>query len=386
MNSAQLQNLIEKYNNQTATPEEKMQLEDWYASINGDNPEFSDGEEGELKEDIYSSVINSIKNGDIADKGNSKAKNHYLNLAWAAIFVAVLFGGVFIYLNKTNSTLLSNASRNFKKGPIKPGGNNAILTLADGTELILNQTADGQIANQSGVKVTKTKSGELVYTFLPDSKPENIQNNTVSTPRGGQYHLVLVDGTEVWLNAASSITFPTAFVGNDRKVKVTGEVYFEVSKDKQKPFMVNTNQSEIKVLGTHFNVNAYEDEDYQKTTLLEGAIEIKKGNLTKLLSPGEQANISTVSETIKIKQIENLDAVIAWKNGYFQFLGSDLQSFMRQISRWYDTEVIYNGSIPVKEYTGKIPRNSHVDDLIKMLSYSGIHCKVENNKITINPK
>lgn len=386
MNTAQLQNLIEKYNNQTATQEEKTQLEEWYATVNGESPELRSDERSALKDNIYSSVITSIKNEDVAETEYRKPKIRYLKFVSAAVFVAVLFGGVLIYLQHTNQTTLSNSSINLNKHRLKPGGNNAVLKLADGTELILNQTANGQIANQSGVKITKTKSGELIYTFLSNSKPESFQNNTVSTPRGGQYHLILVDGTGVWLNAASSITFPTAFVGNDRTVKVTGEVYFEVSKDRRKPFIVSTDRSEIKVLGTHFNVNAYEDEDYQKTTLLEGSIEIKKGNLTKLLSPGEQANISTASEAIKIKQIENLDAIIAWKNGYFQFLGSDLQSFMRQISRWYDTEVIYNGSIPAKQYVGKIPRNLEVGDLIKMLAYTGIHCKIENNKITINPK
>lgn len=381
-----LKKLIEKYNSKTASPEEKMQVEDWYAHINGNDPNFNENELNELKLDTYSAIINAIGHQDISVSDKKGIQKFRINFAWAAIFVAVLFSGI-IYLTQVNHIFFKDSAIVSKKNKkIKPGGNNAILKLADGTELILNQTPDGQIASQPGVKVAKTKSGELVYTFASDPKPNDIPNNTVSTPRGGQYHLILVDGTEAWLNAGSSITFPTAFIGNVRRVKVSGEVYFEVSKDKFKPFIVNTNQSEIKVLGTHFNVNAYEDEDYQKLTLLEGSIEIKKGSQNKLLVPGEQANVSNASDAIKISQIDNLKSVIAWKNGYFQFSGSDLQSLMRQISRWYDTEVIYNGRIPVKEYVGKIPRDLSVDELIKMLSYSGIHCKAENHRITINPK
>lgn len=386
LNADYLKNLIEKYNNQTASSEEKKQVEDWYARINGEEILFNNTEVNNLKNDIYSKVLGNIEHQNRLPLKKTKPRKFYTNFAWAAIFIAILLAGIFLYLEQNQSSFQTTLKYAVNKTQIKPGGNNAILKLGDGTELILNETANGQIANQSGVKVTKTKSGELVYTFLSDDKPESLQNNTVSTPNGGQYHLVLVDGTEVWLNAGSSITFPTAFIGHDRKVKITGEVYFEVSKNKQKPFIVGTNQSEIKVLGTHFNVNTYDDENYEKTTLLEGSVEVKKENQVKLLIPGEQASVSSSSNTIKIKKIEDLEAIIAWKNGYFQFLGSDLKSFMRQISRWYDTEVIYNGAIPLKEYTGKIPRNSSVNDLIKMLSYSGIHCKIEHNKITINPK
>lgn len=385
MSSEEIHKLIEKYNNQTASSEEKKIVEALYDKINGDAPNFGEAELINLKQDIFTSVINTIENNTQPQFSKIKSRKLYISIAWAAVFAGLIFGSLFIYLNTSNSHSFSRLVKK-KKNEIKPGGNNAILKLADGTELILNKAADGQIANQSGIKVTKTKSGELLYTFTSGSKPQNVQINTVTTPRGGQYHLILIDGTEVWLNASSSITFPTAFTGNDRKVKVTGEVYFEVSKNKLKPFIVNTTQSEIKVLGTHFNINAYEDEYFQKTTLLEGSIEIKKGGQLKLLIPGEQSNISESSNAIQIKQVEDLDAIIAWKNGYFQFLDSDLPSFMRQISRWYNTEVSYNGAIPTKEYTGKIPRNVKIETLIQMLSYSGIHCRVENNQITVNSK
>jgi transmembrane sensor len=159
-----------------------------------------------------------------------------------------------------------------------------------------------------------------------------------------------------------------------------------VDKNKNKPFIVHNDQSDIKVLGTHFNVNAYDDEEVQRTTLLEGSIEIRRGSQKMLLIPGQQANINGKSNILKIKEIDDLDAIIAWKNGYFQFEKSDLQSVMRQVSRWYNTDVGYNGTIPTKQYTGKIPRSVNVAKLIEMLSYSGIHCEVEQNQITVNPK
>jgi ferric-dicitrate binding protein FerR (iron transport regulator) len=159
-----------------------------------------------------------------------------------------------------------------------------------------------------------------------------------------------------------------------------------VAKNKAKPFIVSTNKSEIKVLGTHFNINAYDDEEYQRTTLLEGSVEIKSGKQKTRLTPGQQAIIKEKTEGIKIEKIEDLEAIIAWKNGYFQFEKADLKSVMRLVSRWYDTKVSYSGSIPTKEYTGKIPRNVNVSKLIEMLAYTGIHCKVENNQIIVNQK
>jgi len=383
LNQNELQHLLAKYNSQTATPEEKRMVEEWYEHVNGNTPNTANTDLFTVKSKIYKKIQLGIEKK--KNRTKPKLKLFYTNLFRAAVLILALLGGTYLYLKQPDSGFSTKVSIS-KKNSIKPGGNNAVLLLADGSQIILNEAADGQVVEQPGVKITKTKSGELTYHFIGESNTEEARFNTVTTPRGGQYHLILVDGTEVWLNANSSIKFPTVFAGTNRKVEVTGEVYFEVSKNKSKPFIVSTNQSEIKVLGTHFNINAYPDEDYQRTTLLEGSIEINKGHEKHLLSPGQQACIRKSSDEIKLKQIDDLEAVVAWKNGYFQFEKADLQTVMRQISRWYDTEVSYNGQIPMKEYSGKMPRNADVKKLIEMLSYTGIHCKVERNQITVNPK
>ncbi|MDQ0965959.1 transmembrane sensor [Flavobacterium sp. W4I14] len=384
MNTDDIKYLIEKYNDQTATSDERMIVEQWYDRINGAELTKNQFNEEKVKKQIFQNITSRIDHNKVQQEPK-KIKLFYTLFFKAAIMIMVLLAGVYVYLKQTERDLLVTSSES-KKTKIIPGGNNAVLLLADGSQIILNKASDGQIADQPGVKVVKTKSGELIYRFAENTNPESIAINTVITPRGGQYHLVLVDGTEVWLNAGSSIKFPTAFTGSDRRVDITGEVYFEVAKNKAKPFIVSTNKSEITVLGTHFNINAYDDEEYQRTTLLEGSVEIKSGKQTTRLTPGQQAIIKEKTEGIKIEKIEDLEAIIAWKNGYFQFEKADLKSVMRLVSRWYDIKVSYSGSIPAKEYTGKIPRNVSVSKLIEMLAYTGIHCRVEDNRIIVNQK
>lgn len=384
MNTNEVKDLIEKYNRQAATSEEKKLVEEWYERIDGEILPQNQLEDARVKQQILSRVTASIHHTK-TPKAKLIRLNYGLFFKAAAILIA-LIGGTYIYFSQTNSSRIQTATVKTNKTTIVPGGNNAVLLLADGSQIILNKTSDGQVASQSGVQVIKTKSGELLYRFTGNATAKAAAINTVSTPKGGQYHLILVDGTEVWLNASSSVKFPTAFVGNERRVEVTGEAYFEVAKNKTKPFVVHTNQSDIRVLGTHFNVNTYADEEYERTTLLEGSVEIKRGDKKALLKPGQQASLNAKSGGIKVNEIEDLSEVIAWKNGYFQFEKSDLPSVMRQVSRWYDAEVIYNGKIPAKQYSGKIPRNVSIAKLVEMLAYSGIHCKVEYNRIIVNPK
>ncbi|WP_316800307.1 FecR family protein [Pedobacter frigidisoli] len=381
-----IKQLIRKYNNQTATAEEKLLVEDWYARIEGEDLSSAEADLDAIKSEIYTTVISRISQQHSAPNKQQPVKKLFPLFARVAALLIIALGGFYLYFHKPIHPFIKPNTNQAAQHQIKPGGNNAILKLGNGQEIILNESAEGQLALQDGVLITKTSSGEVTYHFANQQSTAGIKNNTISTPKGGQYHLILTDGTQVWLNASSSITFPTAFTGTKRNVAITGEAYFEVAKDKLKPFMVHTDQSVITVLGTHFNVNTYSDEDDERTTLLEGAVAVKNNTKTELLHPGEQATIARSSPNIKVKTMENPDAAIAWKQGYFQFSGSDLRSFMRQISRWYDTEVIYNGEIPVKSYTGKIPRNSSAEELIRMLSYSGIHCRIEQGRITINPK
>lgn len=383
MDTERLRFLLKKYNNQTATPEEIRIIEDWYDRVDGEGPDFSAENLADLKSNIFAHVEEHIEQVGRDDKKNNTFKIHQHYFAKAAIFIGVLLGLTYLFFLKPN---IGAKVPLIVKQEIKPGGNNAILQLANGAKVVLNSASDGQISNQQGIKVTKTKSGELVYTIVDQPNTEVAQMNTVTTPRGGQYHLILVDKTEVWLNSGSTITFPTTFSGSERKVKIAGEVYFEVAKDKSKPFIVSTKESQVTVLGTHFNINAYDDELIETTTLLEGSVSVKRNNQTALLKPGQQASLAKNLSRINVIDVEDADGIVAWKNGYFQFDSADITTLMRQISRWYDVDVQYNGSLPVKQYTGKIPRAVSAKELIEMLSYSGIHCTINNNKIIVNPK
>ncbi|WP_316816076.1 FecR family protein [Pedobacter nyackensis] len=383
MDTEKLKFLLKKYNDQTASPEEIRIVEDWYERVNGEEPKISVEDLAELKGAIFSHVEKHIghKVGDA--KKNNKFKIHHNTFVRAAVFIGLLLGVAYLFFIKPKADV--NPPVIAAQG-IQPGGDNAILQLANGTKVVLNSVSDGQISNQHGIKVTKTKDGELVYSMIDQPNTKLAQINTVSTPRGGQYHLILADKTEVWLNAGSSITFPAAFLGSERKVEITGEAYFEVSKDRSKPFIVRARQSEVTVLGTHFNINAYDDEEIETTTLLEGAVRVKLNDQTALLRPGQQAGVRKSSNRINVIEVEDADGIVAWKNGYFQFDGTDVTALMRQISRWYDVDVKFNGELPAKQYTGKIPRGVSVKELIEMLSYSGIHCTISNNKIIVNSK
>lgn len=385
MDTEKLKYLLKKYNSRSATPEEKRLVEDWYERVGTEIPAMAEDELLPLKENIFSQVKANITSNKPKSRNSIALSFMRAHLSKAAVLTALIMGAAYFYFKQPKLKSTANQIVQVKK-EIKPGGDNAILQLADGSTITLNEAANGHLANQQGIKVTKTKSGELVYSVTNQTSQNRAMLNTVSTPKGGQYHLILVDKTEVWLNSGSSITFPTAFSGKDRKVKITGEVYFEVAKDKTKPFIVNTNRSEISVLGTHFNINAYPDEEAEATTLLEGSVKVKRNQEMVLLKPGQQASIDHRAQRINLREIDNPEAIIAWKNGYFQFERADLASVMRQISRWYDADVRYNGAFPVKEYTGKIPRKVGVNKLIEMLSYSGIHCTINNNQIIVNPK
>ncbi|TJZ63069.1 FecR family protein [Sphingobacterium olei] len=270
---------------------------------------------------------------------------------------------------------------------IHPGKDDAVLTLADGTQLILNNEADGIISHQAGVTVEKTGDGELVYHMKAQGE---VVENTIQTPRGGQYRLVLSDGTKVWLNAASSIRFPTAFVANERRVDISGEVYFEVKSDNKRPFKVFSDNQMIEVLGTHFNVNTYKEETSNKTTLLEGSIKITKldkdrrpmVHISKVLQSGQQALISPVNNHIVVESSQNEDAV-AWKNGYFKFNRDDLQTIMRQVARWYDVEVEYQGELSRDQFVGEIKRGENIEEVLRILKLNRINVTIIGRKVII---
>jgi transmembrane sensor len=293
----------------------------------------------------------------------------------------IVFQGVYTYKRSESSFETAKVAKN--KAPteaITPGSNKAILTLQDGSEIVLNDAKDGTLAQQGNAKVVKLANGQLVYNET-NTQPEKILYNTMTTPRGGQYKLTLPDGTEVWLNSSSSITYPTAFVGNERNVSITGEAYFEVAKNKEKPFHVKSGNQTIEVLGTHFNVMAYANEDAIKTTLLEGSVKVIQNNRSGILKPGEQAEVGREGD-IKISPAA-IDEALAWKNGYFKFNRVDIKYIMRQLSRWYDVDVVYESRVKDDEFVGTIGRGENIVQALHLLELTNVHFKIQGKKIIV---
>ncbi|HEV8082157.1 MAG TPA: FecR family protein, partial [Chitinophagaceae bacterium] len=267
-----------------------------------------------------------------------------------------------------------------KDAEIIPGSNKAVLTLADGSTISLDKAKNGLLANQGTAKVVKLNNGNLLYTAV-GKETENVYN-TLSTPRGGQYQVTLPDNTKVWLNAESSINYPTAFSGKSRIVALTGEAYFEVAKNAKMPFIVKHENLKIVVLGTHFNVNTYKDENVTKTTLLEGSIKISNGKNNKLIIPGEQAQTDNV-DVIKIVKDIDVNTVVAWKNGLFNFNKSDIKAIMNQLARWYDIDIKYSGQVSNQLYGGEIERDLKLSQVLKILEKSGVHFRIDNKTLVV---
>jgi transmembrane sensor len=268
---------------------------------------------------------------------------------------------------------------------IPPGGNKAKLTLADGSTISLDSLQNGDLARQGNAKIVKLKSGGLAYQVAASNKPQATSlatYNILSTPPGGQYQLVLADGSKVWLNAASSLRFPTTFAGKERSVEITGEAYFEIKKNAEMPFRVKVRDAEVEVLGTSFNVMAYNNENAIKTTLLEGAVKVSKGNKSALLQPGQQAALNVSSSVINVRETD-VEEAVAWKNGLFQFNSDDIGTIMRQLGRWYDVETGYEGKIPDWHFTGSIGRNIPLSKVLKMLEVNDFHFRIEGKKIIV---
>ncbi|AYL94400.1 FecR family protein [Mucilaginibacter celer] len=312
-----------------------------------------------------------------------RKKRSWFSYAAAASILVFLSAGLYLYRQPKQQNPVKN---NIVKNDFLPGGNKAILTLANGSTLSLTGGNKGLLARQGITNINKKEEGKVEYRPAADdltaAKPAGVMYNTVTTPKGGQYQVALPDGTKVWLNTASSIRFPTAFNGTERQVEITGEVYFEVAKNKEKPFIVTSGNQKVTVLGTHFDINAYPDENVVKTTLLEGSVKVTTGGNMVLLKPGQQAQLDNGNKLIVSNDVDP-DEVIAWKNGYFQFNKADIKTIMNQISRWYDVEVKYEGQIEPGHYYGKISRNVNASKVLKVLELSGMHFTIEGGKIIV---
>lgn len=311
-----------------------------------------------------------------------KRYKFFITAAAAAVFIILTIGAYLWFTQSNEKQSLQQVQATVTPADVAPGSNKAILTLSDGSTINLNDAGSGTLARQGNAALVKQSDGELVYH--PQGKASGeLLYNTMTTPRGGQFKLTLPDGTRVWLNASSSIRYPAVFNGAERKVTMTGEAYFEVAHNKKIPFTVEAGGTAVHVTGTHFNVNAYEDESATKTTLLEGAVSITKGTSAVLLKPGQQ--VTADSKGLTKPDEADTDESVAWKNGLFSFNGADLPSIMRQLARWYDLEVTYEGTIPKRLYTGKVFRNLNLSETLKVFELSHIHFRIEGKRLTVTP-
>jgi ferric-dicitrate binding protein FerR (iron transport regulator) len=309
-------------------------------------------------------------------------RNAWLKWSAAAAVILLISGLTYQYLKPVNKNQTVASATQPYPYDIPPGKMNAMITLSDGSKINLDSASNGQLALQGNTRISK-ENGQVKYEYTGGLT--DIQFNTVSTARGNQFMVVLPDQTKVWLNASSSITFPTSFTGNTREVKISGEAYFEVAKRKDMPFKVSfAGDGEIEVLGTHFNVNTYKDDGIIRTTLLEGSVRISKNKETEMLAPGQQAQIKE-NATMHIAEVDT-DETIAWKNGFFNFKDADIKAMMQQLSRWYDIDIQYEGPAGKQLFTGEIDRSLNLVSVLKILEKTNVHFRLEENrKLVILP-
>jgi ferric-dicitrate binding protein FerR (iron transport regulator) len=300
---------------------------------------------------------------------------------WGVAAAVLILATAGWYIHQHTRVPHPSLVREDKASDITPGGNKAILILGSGTAVVLDSVHNGDLPEQGGAKVLKTGQGRLVYEADKAAGGKTVYN-TIVVPRGGEYQVVLPDGTHVWLNAVSTLKFPTAFKGSTRGVELTGEAYFEVAADSRRPFEVRSGSQTVRVLGTRFNVMAYEDEAVVRTTLLQGSVRVSSASGQVVLHPGQQARLAAASGDIQVSPV-NVEGAVAWKNGLFQFDQTDLKTIMRQVSRWYDVEVAYSGPVSTRKFTGTMSRKVTLDHVLKVLALSDVHFKVEGRQITV---
>jgi transmembrane sensor len=301
------------------------------------------------------------------------AKMRTMPWKWVAAAAVVLFAGVYFW--NQQKPVMEKVVVSGLVNDVKPGTSKAILTLGDGSTVTLDSAGNKVI--RQGIKQA---GGQLEY-----GEQAAVTFNTLTTPKGGQFQITLADGTKIWLNAASSLRYPTAFTGGTRKVEVTGEAYFEVAKNATMPFIVQINaQTAVEVLGTSFNINAYTNEASIKTTLIEGLVKLTVNEQSRTLSPGQQAQVNSQGE-IRLIEKADMEETLAWKHEIFYFRNADLQAVMRQLERWYDVEISYSGKIPARRFQGEIQRNLNLSDVLEGLKNTEINFSIEGSKIIVKP-
>lgn len=393
MSNDRLKYLLEQYSADASTPGETKELFAWIRKSKDDallkdkiqELWSAHTNDKQLPDVDWNTIYAKIVNAPVIGK-----RNIWSRIAAAAVIILLLSAGsYFIFNNPTAKQTAKTKTQQLYKNDVVPGGNKAILTLANGAQIVLDSATNGALTQQGNTKIIKLGGGLLAYNAL-NEKPGQVFYNTISTPRGGQYQLVLADGSKVWLNAASSLRFPASFTGKERNVELTGEGYFEVAHNPGMPFHVKSGDMTVEVLGTHFDVNAYADETTIKTTLLEGSVKVSRGEASKMIKPGEQTIVTRLpggGDNIQIQTVD-VDATVAWKNGRFIFQGNNIRSVMRQLARWYDVDVRYEGNVTNEEFVGVINRSRYenISQILGILEKTGtVSFAISGRSITVMP-
>ncbi len=382
MNIKQAKELLSKYQAGTTTGSENELVERWYNQlVETGEWKWSKGEKEMTQKLIEARLMRKINAG---GPHRRPVFYHIRFQRWAAATVILLFSAIGYFLinhHKSKPQQIAKVVSNDVKAPQQ---NKAVIRLANGRMIYLDSVGNGALALQGNVQLMKLSNGQIAYTHERGEVSTKMEYNTLSNPRGSKViHVVLSDGSKVWLDVASSITYPVSFTGKERKVSITGEAYFEVAHDAMKPFYVNHRDMNIRVLGTHFNVNAFEDEGTDiKVTLLQGKVEVNNQISKETLKPGQQA---IVNDKIKIFNDVDLDEVMGWKNGYFEFNNSDLTNVLSQVSRWYNVDVVYKGYNKPRQFMGEIQRDLNLSEILKILAKNGIQFQIEGNKLIVLP-
>lgn len=377
--------LLDKYNRGLCSDEEKNLVETAFNRLLKSNTEtytVKEIEEADIR--MRETIMTHVH----TEKSIKKLLPSWIKIVAAASIVLTVGISLFLYKSNNPTSIKKQIVNEVLANDVGPGKNRATLTLSDGRKVLLAAASNGQLAEQAGVKIRKTSDGQLIYeNGTNNTKSVQPVSNTLSTANGETYTLVLPDGSKVWLNAATSLKYPASFVNlRKRVIELSGEAYFEVSKDKSRPFIVKSVDQEVEVLGTHFNINSYTDELYTRTTLLEGAVRVSTGNNQIALQPGKQASLNKKQGNLVVSEVD-VEEVMAWKNGNFVFMNEDIKSVMKKISRWYDVEVIYEQDVSEKAVWGTISRFRNVSQVLNMLEMTGVvKFKIEGRRIIVKEK
>ncbi|SEM78596.1 FecR family protein [Chitinophaga rupis] len=382
--------LLQRYLEGSCTPEEAAALYNWLKASDAHRPLLA-----RLQQE-FEQAINTPHEipAAVSDRIEARLLQHIsrnkimpLRHPWrwaavASVLMLLLAGSVYwFYKTDKSHNIASNMALNKKSvisNDVAPGTNKAVLTLADGTTVELDNA--GNQVLQQGKTTVQQRNGRLEYAA--QGKGEAIGYNTLVVPRGGQFNIVLPDGSHVWLNAASRLKYPTAFTGKERVVELQGQGYFEITHNADHPFIVAINNTQVQVLGTRFDIMAYPDEQSLNTTLLEGAVRVQRGERQQLLKPGQQSVLEYTTGQMSVRQAD-IDQTIAWKTGFFEFDNAGMNVIMRQLARWYDVEVTYGNVNSNRLFGGRISRNLPLSEILHMLEANGAKFSLEGRRLTV---